>query len=56
MNWPILIIIGIAAIALIVFLVVRNNKDEKVFEDQMNNDFTKPTEEKADEEIDKIVK
>lgn len=55
MNWTILIIVGIAAIALIVFLVVRNNKDEKIFEDQMNNDFTKPTEEKADEEIDKIV-
>ncbi|MBC7626104.1 hypothetical protein [Ferruginibacter sp.] len=56
MNWPVLIIVGIAAIALIVFLVVRNNKDEKVFEDQMNNDFTKPKEENADDEIDKIVK
>ena len=56
MNWPVLIIIGIAAIALIVFLVVRNNKDEKVFEDQMNNDFTKPKEENTDDGIDKIVK
>jgi hypothetical protein len=37
-------------------LVVRNNKDEKVFEDQMNNDFNKPKEENTDDEIDKIVK
>lgn len=56
MNWPVLIIIGIAAIALIVFLVVRNNKDEKVFEDQMNNDFTNPKEENTADEIDKIIK
>ena len=31
MNWAILIIVGIASVALIVFLVVRNNKDEKQF-------------------------
>jgi hypothetical protein len=55
MNWPILILVGIGAIALIVFLVVRNNKDEKVFEKQLNNDFTKPKEETADDEIDTIV-
>lgn len=47
--------VGIGAIALLIFFGVRNNKDEKVFEDQLNNDFTKSKEEKADNEIDKIV-
>ncbi len=56
MNWPIVIFVGIAVIALIIFLVVRNNKDEKVFEEQLNSDFTKPKEESEEDEIDKIVK
>ena len=56
MNWPIVIVVGVAVIALIIFLVVRNNKDEKIFEDQLNNDFTKPKEESEEDEIDKIVK
>lgn len=56
MNWPVLIIVGIASVALIVFLVVRNNKDEKQFEEQLNNDFTKPKEELSEDETDKIVK
>lgn len=45
MNWPFLILFGIAVIALIVFLIVRNVKDEKIFEDQLNNDYTKSKEE-----------
>jgi low affinity Fe/Cu permease len=56
MNWPIIIVVGIAVIALIIFLVVRNNKDEKVFEQQLNNDFTKPKEEGEDDEIDTTIK
>ena len=54
MNVPFLIIFGIAVIALIVFLVKRNSKDEEVFEDQMNNDFHKSKEEEGDAEIDEI--
>lgn len=56
MNWPVLIVVGIAAVGLIVFLVVRNNKDEKQFEKQLNNDFTKPKEEQIEDEPDKAVK
>ncbi len=56
MNWLFLILFGIAAIALIVFLVKRNNKDEKVFEDQMNNDYHKSKEEEGDTEIDEVMK
>lgn len=56
MNWLFLILFGIAAIVLIVFLIKRNNKDEKVFEDQMNNDYHKSKEEEGDAEIDEVMK
>ena len=56
MNWPLLILFGIAAIALIVFLVRRNQKDEKKFEDQLKNDFPKSKEEEGDAEIDEVMK
>ncbi len=56
MNWTVLIIFGILAIALIIFLVVRNQKDEKVFEDQINNDYHKTKDEENDAEIDEVTK
>jgi low affinity Fe/Cu permease len=56
MNWPLIIILGIAAIALIVFLVRRNQKDEKAFEDQLDNDYRKPKDEEGDVEIDESMK
>ena len=56
MNWLVLILFGIAALALIIFLIVRNQKDEKVFEDQINNDYHKKKDEEGDAEIDKVTK
>ena len=41
MNWPVLIIVGIALIALIIFLILRNQKDEKDFEQQIKKDYKK---------------
>lgn len=41
MNPAVLILFGIAAIALIVFLVWRNQKDKKDFEEQAGNDYDK---------------
>ena len=55
MNWLILIIFGILAIALIVFLVVRNQKDEKNFERDLNNDFPKRKSDEADIDIDDLT-
>jgi uncharacterized membrane-anchored protein YhcB (DUF1043 family) len=52
MNWPIIIIVGIVLIALVVFLIQRNIKDEKELEDQLKNDYHKPKEEEGDVEID----
>lgn len=56
MNWPIIILVGIAAIALIVFLVIRNQKDEKQFEQQIKNDYHKVKDEEGDAEIDEVLK
>ncbi|MEO7317154.1 MAG: hypothetical protein ABIW47_18330 [Ginsengibacter sp.] len=55
MNWLILIIFGILAVALIVFLVIRNQKDEKDFEKELNNDYPKSRSEHGDIEIDKLT-
>jgi len=50
MNWPAIIIVGIILLALVVFLVKRNIKDEKEVEQQLNEDYPKPQDEKKDEE------
>ncbi len=56
MNWPVLIIVGIALITLLVFLVRKNQKDERVFEDQLNNDYHKTKDEEGDVETDKNLR
>ncbi len=56
MNWPVLIIIGIAALAFVIFLIVRNQKDEKSFEDQLKQNYPKPKDEEGDIEIDEKLK
>ena len=56
MNWPIIILVGIAVIALIVYLVMRNQKDEKQFEQQIKNDYPKVKDEEGDAEIDEVLK
>jgi len=56
MNWPVIIIFGAAAIALMVFLVIRNQKDESDFEHQLKNDYRKTKDEEGDIEIDPRIK
>ena len=56
MNWTILTLFGIAVIALIIFLVVRNKKDKEDFEEVLKDDYPKLHEEKKDEEIDDRLK
>ena len=51
-----IILFGIAALALIIFLVIRNQKDEKQFENQLKNDYHKLKDEEDDIEIDEIMK
>ncbi len=47
---------SIALIALIIFLVRRNAKDEKEFEKQQNNDYHKTKDEEGDIEIEEKLK
>lgn len=51
MNWTAIIIVGVLAIGLIVFTIVRNQKDEKEFEHGLNNDGNKVNE-NSDIEVD----
>lgn len=48
-NWFILSIVFIGAIALIIFLIKKNNKDEKEVEKELNY-FKKPDEEELNDE------
>ena len=42
MSWLVMIIITIALLALVIFLIRRNQKDEKKFEKQLNADQSIP--------------
>jgi large-conductance mechanosensitive channel len=52
MNWFAIIAVSIIVIALVVFLIVRNIKDEKEFERKLNQDYhhSKDVEGDVDEE------
>jgi FtsZ-interacting cell division protein ZipA len=56
MNMAVLILFGALALALIIFLVMRNQKDKVKLEDDLNNDFRKSKDEEGDAEIDKVLK
>ena len=56
MNWYVLIPVGIGAVALIVFLVIRNIKDEKKIVDQFKNDYRKSKDEEDDVDIEGKMK
>lgn len=56
MNWPVLIVTGIALVALVIFLIRRNMKDEEEFEQQLKNDYHKPKDEEGDVDADNVLK
>lgn len=56
MNWTVLIIVGIFLLLLLAFLIRRNQKDEKEFEQQINNDYHKTKDEEGDIESEEVVK
>ncbi|CAN5547137.1 hypothetical protein BH11BAC3_BH11BAC3_22380 [soil metagenome] len=55
-NWPVIVIVAILAIALLVFLIKRNMKDEKRFEKELNEDFPKISNESADTDPEELPK
>lgn len=42
MNWTVIIIVGLAVIALIIFIIAKNLKDKKELEEKIMNDYRKP--------------
>ncbi len=56
MNSTVIIIVGIILVGLIVFLVRRNAKDEKEFEQQQNNDYLKTKDEEGDVDTEERIK
>lgn len=56
MTWPVLIIVVIAAIALLIFLVKRNQQDKKEFERQLNQDYHKIKDEEGDTDPEEFPK
>ncbi len=51
MNWYVIIIVGIVVIGLVVFTIIRNQKDKNDFVQKVNNDYPKKKEEEGDVEI-----
>jgi hypothetical protein len=53
MNWYVIIIMGLLAIALIVFLIIRNQKEKIDLEEKLNDDYIKPKHEHIDTDMDR---
>lgn len=56
MNLIVLIPFGLFVIALIIFLVVRNQKDKSQLEDKLNNDYHKSKDAEGDVETGEDLK
>ena len=48
MNWFVITIIVIFGIAIVVFTIIRNQKDEINFEEKSNSDYPKPKDQKGE--------
>lgn len=56
MNWPFIIFFSIVILALVIFLVMRKQKDEKNMEESLNDDYRKPLNEERDIENEELLK
>jgi LPXTG-motif cell wall-anchored protein len=48
MNWPVIIIVGLLLLGLLLFLIIKNRRDQKEFERQVNSDYHKTKDEEGD--------
>ena len=55
MNLPLVIIAAVAALALVIFLIIRNKKDEKKLKNQLGNNYPKPRSEEGDIDTDQFI-
>ncbi|MGE5107885.1 MAG: hypothetical protein ACM3H8_10095 [Sphingobacteriales bacterium] len=51
MNWSLIIPFSIAILALVIFLIRRNIKDEAEFENQLKQDYHKTKDEEGDIDV-----
>ncbi len=51
MNWFVIIILGILVVGLVVFTIIRNQKDKNDFIGKINNDYPTKKEGEGDVEI-----
>ncbi len=56
MNFTVIILVSLGAIALVIFLVRRKMKDETAFEDQLKNDYPKPSNDKGNTPVEEDLK
>jgi hypothetical protein len=56
MNWLILIIPGVLAMALIIFLVRQNLKDKRSLTNQLNRNYRKSKDQEGDVELEDVPK
>jgi len=52
MNTSVIIVFGVLALILLVFLIIRNQKDKKEVIEQMKNDYPKSKDEEGDADVD----
>jgi preprotein translocase subunit YajC len=51
MNWYVIIIVGALLVGLVIFTIIRNQKDKNEFEQKLNNDYPTKKEGEGDVEI-----
>jgi hypothetical protein len=56
MNWSFIIFFSIVILALVIFLVMRNQKDERKFENELKNDYRRPLPDEKDIENEEMLK
>jgi hypothetical protein len=52
MKTSVIIIVGVLALLVLIFLIIRNQKDKKEVIDQIKNDYPKSKDEEGDADVD----
>jgi preprotein translocase subunit YajC len=52
MKTSVIIIVGVLALLVLIFLIIRNQKDKKEVIDQIKNDYPKSKDEEGDVDVD----
>lgn len=55
-NWPYIFLVGVLSLALVLFLIRQNRKDQKQLEQKLNEDYHKTKDEENDVDTDDTPK